>query len=252
MLGNLLKEKLARGEMVYGCFVNLPCPDLVEISGLMGFDFALIDCEHGPIDYATATHMIRAADAAGIPCLVRTPQNVAQVILRYLDAGAVGVQVPQIHGVAEVEAAVRAVKYHPRGARGLAATRAARYGIPRPLPEYVTRANDETMVVVQVETLEAVRNLPAFLEVPGVDVYFVGPSDLSQSMGVPGEVSHPDVQAAVARCVEQIRAAGRVAGTIAIDVEHGKRMRDLGVQYLVPGAARLFISAIRQFMEAMR
>lgn len=252
MRKNPIKEKLARGETVFGCFVNLPSPDLVEISGLIGFDFVLIDCEHGPIDFATMTHMIRAADAAGVPALLRSPQNVAQVILRYLDAGALGIQVPQTNTRAEVEAAVRAVKYRPEGTRGLAAVRAAGYGITQSVSEYVPRANEETMVVVHIESVEAVRNLPEFLTVPGVDVFFLGPTDLSHSMGLPGQVNHPDVQAVLTSCFRQIREAGKVSGTIAFDAAHARQLREMGVQYIVPGAARLFIAACRQFLEGVR
>ncbi|MBI3945861.1 MAG: aldolase [Armatimonadetes bacterium] len=252
MRKNTIKERLARGETVFGCFVNLPSPDLAEISGLVGFDFILIDCEHGPIDFTTMTHMVRAADAAGVPALLRSPQNVAQVILRYLDAGAVGIQVPQTNTRAEVEAAVRAVKYQPHGMRGLAAVRAAGYGVTQTVPEYVPEANRETMVIVQIESMEAVKNLPDLLTVPEVDVFFLGPTDLSHSMGLPGQVNHPDVLAVMAHCFAQIRAAGKVSGTIAIDSAHARRLMDQGVQYIVPGAGRLFVAACREFLGTVR
>jgi len=243
---------LRAGEVVFGCFANFPAPTIVEMCGLLGFDFVLIDCEHGSIAFPQAVHMIRAADSVGIVPFVRTPLNEPQWTMRYLDAGALGIQFPQIRTPEDAQRAVHSVKYHPLGRRGLAAARAANFGLTQPLAEYVAAANRETLVSLHIETLEAVENLPQLLDLEEVDVFFVGPTDLSHALGMPGQVQHEQVQALIQRVFREIRAAGRVAGSIAIDAEQAKRLLEAGVQYIVPGATRLFAQAVRDFFAAVR
>jgi 4-hydroxy-2-oxoheptanedioate aldolase len=173
MQRNPVKEKIRRGEAVVGAFCNIPSPAAVEILGLLGFDFVIIDAEHGIPDLETVEHMIRAAEATGITPLVRIALNLQQNILRYLDAGAMGIQIPLINSAPEAEAVVRAAKYPPMGRRGLAAVRAAGYGIGRPLGEYVRMANEETLVIVQVETVDAVRNAAVIVKVECVYLLFL-------------------------------------------------------------------------------
>jgi 4-hydroxy-2-oxoheptanedioate aldolase len=250
MRKNKTKAKIRSGGVALGCFVNIPAPEVVELCGLVGFDFVIIDAEHGAASYDAVRHMIRAAETVDITPIVRTPMNVAQVILRYLDAGALGVQIPQVLTKQDAELSVQAVKYYPIGRRGLAAARAANYGVTGSVPEYCQQANEETMIVFHIESAQAVENLPEILQTPEIDVFFVGPSDLSQSMGLPGQTTHPDVQAMVARAIKEIRAAGRAAGTIVRSRADVEKFTDMGAQYLANGASQLLVEGARRMLSA--
>lgn len=249
MQKNLTKAKIKAGGVVVGTFLNVNHPRMVELCGYTGYDFIIIDAEHGPADIEVVEDMVRAAEVTGITPLVRIAQNVPQVILRFLDEGAQGAQLPMVNSKAEAEAVVRACKYAPEGARGLAAVRAARYGTMESFPEYVQQANEEIMVVAQVETVQAVNNLQEILSVPGIDVVFVGPTDLAASMGYAGNFNRPEVLEVLYRVLRDIRAAGKAPGTLAIGgVEGSKKLVDLGVQYLVPSATGFMVQAGRKFL----
>ncbi|MBI2856595.1 MAG: hypothetical protein HYX93_07100, partial [Chloroflexi bacterium] len=155
MRANPVKQKLKEGQPVVGVFCSLPAPATVEMVGLMGYDFVIIDAEHGPMSVETCENMVRAADAVGVVPIVRVALNLPQNILRYLDAGALGVQIPMVNTREEAESVVSSTKYPPQGRRGLAGTRASGYGVGMGVEEYVRMANRETLVVVQVETREA-------------------------------------------------------------------------------------------------
>ena len=249
---NLVKEKLRRGSAVIGAFCDLPSPAVVEVAGPVGLDFIIVDAEHGPQDIETVEHMIRAAETSGVTPLVRVGLNLQQHILRYLDAGAMGVQIPMVNTRAEAEAVVNSVKYPPAGRRGLASVRAAGWGLPQPLGEYVGIANRETLVSAQLEATEALSNADAILSVEGVDVVFLGPTDLSASMGFPGQPTHPEVMEAIERVGNKIQAAGKVAGTIARDPDSYERWRRLGFQLLCTGMVNLLASAVRGYVEGCR
>ena len=232
MRTNSMKQKLQQGEAVYGPFLKLSDPALIEIAALAGFDFAIIDSEHGPFSMETAQQLVRSAEARGLTPIVRVPENEPHYILRALDIGAHGVQVPQ---VSTKEAAIRtaeAAKYHPKGDRGVCCfTRAAQYGSIPPAEHFET-SNAEVSVIVHIEGVEGVTNLPEILTVEGLDVIFLGPYDLSQSCGVPGQVDHPSVVEKMEEAVKLSREAGKAVGTYVNTVEAGKRWRDIGVQYV--------------------
>ncbi|MBI4234658.1 MAG: hypothetical protein HY686_09465 [Chloroflexi bacterium] len=252
MRGNLVKEKLQRGEPVVGAFCNIPSPAAVEILGLLGFDYAIIDGEHGIPDLETSEHMFRAAEAVGITPLVRIALNLPQNILRYLDAGAMGVQIPMVNTREDAQAVVNAVKYPPVGRRGLAAVRAAGYGIPRALGEYVQQANQETLVIVQIETRQAVANARGIASVDGVDLVFLGPTDLSSSFGYPGQATHPEVMAAIEQVGKIAREAGKAAGTIARDPAAYEHWRKAGFQYLCTGVTAFMVEGARAYLNGAR
>jgi 4-hydroxy-2-oxoheptanedioate aldolase len=252
MRNNPVKEKILNGGTSYGVFCNLYSPMIVELIGHIGFDFALLDAEHSPIGVESCEHMVRAADSVGIPTFVRIAMNIRQNILRYLDIGTMGVMLPQINTRAEVEAVVEAVKYPPQGRRGLAAVRAADYGLKTSLKEYTIKANKETMVIVQIETTGAVNNIDEFLSVPGVDVFFIGPTDLSASMGYVGEPNHPEVQAMIEKLVSNIRAAGKAAGTIAYTHEALAKAKERGFQFIAHGVIGMINKAGREYLEKAR
>ncbi|MBI4300156.1 MAG: hypothetical protein HY677_03395 [Chloroflexi bacterium] len=252
MRKNVTKAKIKAGETVYGVFCNLYSPAAVEVLGVLGFDFVIIDAEHGPMDVRACEEMIRAADATGVTPIVRVAVSLQQNILRHLDIGALGVQMPMINTKAEAEAVVASVKYPPVGKRGLAAVRANDYGFSGSLGDYVKMANQETLVITHVETMEAVANLPAMLEVEEIDVIFIGPTDLSSSMGYPGQRQHPDVLAMIERLGKQIRAGGKAAGTIASDPMGIAWAKEKGFQYLATGITTLLGQAGRDYLKASR
>jgi 4-hydroxy-2-oxoheptanedioate aldolase len=249
---NQVKSKLAAGEVVVGSFVYVPSAELTEIIGLLGFDFVVVDMEHGPIDTKVAGDMVRAAELAGVTPIIRVTHNAQPLILRALDIGALGVHVPNINETHEAQAAVASVKYPPQGQRGLANVRAARYGLSGSLPEYTAAANQQTMLIAHIEDVRAVENLDALLEVNGIDVYYLGPVDLSASMGIPGQVKDARVSGMVADSIKRIAAAGRTAGCIAADADTARRYVDLGARYIASHAIQFMTKASRQFIEEVR
>ncbi|HKV45592.1 MAG TPA: aldolase/citrate lyase family protein [bacterium] len=211
---NRMKARLLAGRPARGVSVMIPSPQVVEMLGRLGFDWVLIDCEHGTISRESVEEMVRAAEASGITPIARPTGHQAEAILHVLECGALGVQVPHVHTAVDARRVVEAVKYHPLGSRSLAAaTRPAGYGLGVPMAGYVEAANRETLVCVQLEDEEGLRHLDEMLEVEGVDVVFIGPSDLAQSMGYPGRADAPEVQRAMAQAFARIAASGRIAGS---------------------------------------
>lgn len=252
MRKNLTKAKIQAGETAYGVFVNVSNPSLVEIVGHLGFDFALIDAEHGPMGLESCEQMIRAADAVSITPLVRIAMNIQQNILRFLDMGALGVQLPLLNTKEDVENVVRSVKYRPEGRRGLAGVRANNWGLAGLLGEYVQEANRETLVIAQVETLDAVDNLKEILTVPDVDIVFIGPSDLSQAMGYPGQTKHPEVQGLIDRLVKEIHSAGKATGTVAYDAETLKLRKEQDFKFIVYNIVAMIAKSGREYLQLAR
>ena len=252
MRKNLTKEKIKQGKIAYGVFVSMWSPPIVEIIGHIGFDFVILDGEHSPISAESCEHMIRAADCANITPITRIGMNIRQNILRYLDIGALGVLMPQINSKAEVETVIESVKYPPEGKRGLAGVRAANYGLTGSLGDYVKEANQETMVIIQVETMQAVDNLKEILSVPGTDVVFIGPTDLSSAMGYPGQTTHPEVQKMITYLVKEIRAAGKAAGTVAYNLDTLRTCKERGFQYIAYNIAPMLAKSGREYLEVAR
>lgn len=214
VIDNRLKRKLKEGQRTAGAWLQLCSPIAAEIMADAGFDWLLIDMEHGHGDYQTLLAQLQAIEGSGVTPLVRVQGNDAMVIKRVLDLGAHGVVVPWVSGREECAAAVRACKYPPDGIRGMAGShRAAGFG--RFGAEYWKRANAEVLVVVQIETREAVQDVDAMLAVPGVDVAFVGPADLSAALGHVGDPRHPEVVEAIAAVERAARKAGVALGTIS-------------------------------------
>jgi 4-hydroxy-2-oxoheptanedioate aldolase len=214
---NKTKSELSAGHAVFGSEVMFPSPDVVEILGYSGLDFAYIDTEHSSTSLESMAHMIRAAEISGATPLVRLPENprgeYGPQIMRVLDLGAMGVIIPQVDTAEVAEAVVQAVKYHPRGNRGMFdVSRQSGYGFALSGPEYIARANDETLVVVMIESAVGVRNISSILEVPGIDVILIGSSDLSQSLGRPSDLTHPDVVGAIDTVMSAAQTAGVATG----------------------------------------
>jgi 4-hydroxy-2-oxoheptanedioate aldolase len=229
---NNLKEVLKEGKNVFGPFMKFTDPAAVEIMGFAGFDFVIIDAEHGPISMQSAQNMIRAAETANITPVIRVANNDEALILRALDIGAQGIEIPQINSKPQAIKAVRSVKYAPQGERGVCRyVRAANYSSMDKF-EYFKSANNETMIIAHIEGVEGINNLDEILSVPGIDVIFIGPYDLSQSLGIPGEVNNPLVTEKMKEVVSKCRENKVTVGTFADDVETAKSWVSLGVQYM--------------------
>lgn len=210
---NRMKAKMARGEPALGCSLMFPSPQLVEMLGHAGFDWVLLDTEHGSLSPADVEVMAMAADAVGITAIARPRSNAAADIQAMMDRGVAGVQVPHVNSAADARRAVSAVKFGPGAARGLAAgTRPDRWGLGARMPDFAAQANAQSLVCVQIEHQEAVANVDEILKVDGIDVFFIGPSDLSQSMGHPGNPKAPPVADAIEQTLAKIRAAGKAPG----------------------------------------
>jgi len=230
--GMTFPERLRTDRGMIGTFVHIASPELVEIIGHAGFDFVIVDTEHGPFGMETAVNLVRAADAAGIFSVVRVADNRASEICKALDTGADGVLIPQIATEADARAAVQAAKYYPEGQRGVYPyMRGAAYSAEAG-EGFFGRANSETAVLLLVEGLAGVTNLSSIVSVPDVDSIFIGPMDLSQSVGFPGQVDHPAVRQQLQTIIGLAANQGITAGIYDFDVARSGQWMEMGVGFV--------------------
>ena len=228
----LFRERLKTGKALLGPFISLCHPALLEITGLAGYDFAIIDTEHGEISTDRALDMIRAAQLSGVSPIIRVYDNHPELIGKALDMGAEGVQIPMVCDKAGAVAAVSAAKFSPTGSRGCSRfVRAGRYSA-MPKDEFFGASNDRTAVLVQVEGKEGLGNLEEILTVPGIDVLFIGPYDLSASLGVPGQVEHPLLLEAMDKTLAQAKKAGVALGFFVDDIPTAIKWKKRGIRYI--------------------
>lgn len=233
MFENHLKQRLHNGETVIGSFVATGSPDVVEIMALAGFDFAVFDTEHGPMSIESTQHLIRAAQCRGMTPITRVTNAERTTLLRSLDVGAYGVQIPQVDNRQTAQSIVRSIKYAPLGERGVAVPRAADYGLVSPNAlAYFDKANEETLTVIQCESKASLENIEDIVQVPGIDVVFIGPFDLSSSLGIRGQMNHPMMVEALSHVLKTAREAGIAAGVYASSGEQAKTLSEKGFQYI--------------------
>jgi 4-hydroxy-2-oxoheptanedioate aldolase len=250
---NELKRRLASGGLAVGTWCVIPSPDVADILASSGLDFLIIDMEHGPTSYETAQHMAQAAESRGASPLIRVPDDDPAGILRALETGAHGVVVPGVTDPVQAEAIVQAVKYPPRGRRGLSPftrssgfTSAASDKIP-------TQQNEQTLCVLIVEGKEGLAAFGSIAAVPDVDVVYVGTYDLSQVMGHPGQPRHPEVQAAVRSCAQAAARSRVTLGCLVESKEELESARELGVRFLAYSAdCALLAQAAQGIVQAVR
>ena len=252
MQSNLLKKKLKEGKTCFGTFVRLG-PAATEILGYGGWDFAVIDMEHGVFDFPLVEQCIRAAHIAGIPSLVRVAEPNPSHIMRSIDAGAEGVQIPQIESAETAGLVSQAARYFPEGKRGLCSfVRAAQYSAVSP-DDHMATSNREVLTVIHIEGERAVREVEAIIETPGIDVLFLGPWDLSQSLGVPGKTRDPRVVELMEKVIALCRKKGVISGTFVRFVDEAKYWIDRGVQYMMLSTdAGLLLQVSRERLEGLR
>jgi 4-hydroxy-2-oxoheptanedioate aldolase len=254
MRENTLKSRLASGQPSYGMLSPIYDPAVVEVAGRLGFDFYMMDCEHGSGGPVQAEHLVRACETVDITPLVRVRSTDPKLLLQFMDTGMMGVMMPGIMDADDVKRLVEAVKYPPVGRRGIAPVRANDYLFgSMSHGEYVPFSNEQTMVLPQIETMEAVRNLDSLLRVEGVDGFIVGPRDLSMAMGFPDGPAHDEVRALMYRLFDAVHAAGLVVGTTASTgqdartlVEHGANIVLGSINNLLKVGAAEFFNAVRR------
>jgi len=253
MRKNPLKAKLKNGESVLGTFICINSPAIVEIFGYAGFDFVIIDMEHGPFNFETVENMIRAAEASGITPIVRTSSSEETYILRALECGAAGVQVPHVDDAETAKQVIEAAMYYPRGLRGVSPyTKAAQYAAVDP-KTHMDTSNAEVMTIIHIESHRGINNLQAILDAAPVDVVFLGPYDLSQSLGIPGMVDDPKVTENIVRGVKICREKGVATGTFVENPDKAKKWMSLGIQYIAYSVdIGIFMRAAKQIIQNLR
>ncbi len=249
MFYNKLKQTLKDGGTAIGMFITCDSPDIVEVVGLTGFDFIIIDTEHGSLSVETTQNLIRSAELRGITPITRVTEQSETTILRSLDVGAHGIQVPQVNNKSIAEGIVKATKYFPLGNRGLALARASEYGLIDAM-EYFEKSNEETLIVAHCENKQGLDNLEEIVKVPEIDVIFLGPFDMSQSLGIPGQIYHPMIEAAAERVLKLSHSSGKAAGIFVSNGEQAKLRIQQGFQYVALGLdITLFASACKNELK---
>ena len=251
MLRNLAKERIKAGKPIVGAVVHFAAPDFVEMLGFAGLHWVFIDCEHGAMSEESVEGMVRAAEVSGITPIVRPPGDDPHVILRYLDLGAQGLIIPHVETKEDAEAAVRNTKYYPLGERGVGRVRWSKWGTAGSEGELLAQANEMTMIIALVESAKGVENLPGILSVEGIDAILIGPSDLSQSLGLPCQYTHPKVREYVDRIMDTCIAAKKPVG-IGFNngeearkfIQRGGSMVYINENFLIQNACRTYLRTI--------
>lgn len=251
-LSGEFKAKVLARQWVCGTFLNLGSPVTVELAGNSGYDWLLIDHEHGPGGEDTLLHQVQAAAATPAAPIVRIAFNETPRFKRALDVGAHGVMVPLVNTPAEAKAAVAATRYPPRGIRGVAKFhRGAEFGTR--FDEYYAHAHEWLLLVAQIETPEAVHNIAEIAAVDGVDVLFVGPTDLSYNMGIPDQLEHANFKAALQTVAAAAKKSGKAAGILVHNASLIPMCRELGYTFVALGSDGGSAAAgLRQNAAALR
>ena len=236
---NQFKRALGEGRTIFGAWLGSGAPSTAEALGCAGFDFLVVDMEHTPVDAPQLIDLLRAAAGTPAAAVVRMPWNDMVMVKRALDAGAQTVMLPFVQNAEEATRAVAYTRYPPDGVRGVAGShRASRYGT---VPNYLQNADSEICVIVQIETAAALEQLPQIAAVPGIDSIFIGPSDLSASMGLLGDIGNAAVQEKLKQGAKLCRQFGKPSGIIGINPELVARFADYGYNWIAIGSDMAFM-----------
>jgi 2-keto-3-deoxy-L-rhamnonate aldolase RhmA len=248
---NFIRERVLRGEFMAGAWCNLGSSLTVEMAARIGYDWILLDQEHGPGDNLTLLHQMQAAQAGNTAPIVRIAWNEMPRFKRALDLGAMGIMVPYVQNPEEARLAVNSMRYSPEGIRGVASSpRVTGFGLE--FDKYYGEANHKLLTVVQIETGESVANLESIAAVEGVDVLFVGPLDLSVSLNMPGRFDDPAFRKVLATVGEVSRAAGKAAGILLPGPELIEFVHSLGFTFVAAGAdGGMVANGFSRVFEAM-
>ena len=247
---NLTKAKLKQNLPVYGVISTSDDPQLAELFGISGFDYYMLDAEHGLIDPTQAVNVIRACERTDITPLVRIGPKDPKLVLQYLDAGMLGIMMPGLESVEEVKMLVDAVKYQPLGKRGMGISRASAYTAytGTSAPEYIRFSNENTMVIIQFEDEKLLPQFPAMCAVDGVDACIIGPRDLSLNMGFPDGPNHPEVQDVIDKAIAIMKNANISAGITAATRADAAKQVARGANMILAASQILVFSASKEFL----
>ncbi|MBN4053784.1 2-keto-3-deoxy-L-rhamnonate aldolase [Haliea sp. AH-315-K21] len=231
---NKFKAALQGDKRLFGIFLGIPNTSIAELCAGAGFDWLIIDGEHSPFDLQSIMAHLQAMAPYPVSAIVRPVEGQAAIIKQMLDIGAQSLLIPMVDTAEQAEQMVKACKYPPQGIRGLgtAMARAAQWNR---IPDYLHKANDEVCLIVQIETVTALENVDVISAVDGVDAVFIGPSDLSASMGYVGQQDHPEVVKAVCQAIASIKAAGKAAGVLAVKKELIDKYTEAGAKFIGVG-----------------
>ncbi len=249
---NKMKSKLANGEPALGVTLQEVSLQSAEILGLLGFDYINIDCLHSSLNVESVVPMVLAAELRGITTLVRVPENRAEVILPYLDAGVHGIIVAEMDNAETARRLVDAVKFEPEGKRSLASVHASDFGLTEPLAKYAVSANCETMAIGIVESAIGIDNIEEILSTQGLDAVIIGTTDLSKALGVTGQTDHPLMQDAMNKILAVGKKTGKTIGITLKNGEDPKSMINKGFGIIGVHLKALLISAAKKHLSDAR
>ena len=232
-----LRERIQNGDVLIGMFAKFNNCNAVEMVGLAGFDFVIFDTEHANFSRGEIENLIRTADSVGMSSIVRVQETTPEEVLHALDSGADGVQVPGITTIEQAVEVCRSSKYYPEGDRGSSmAQRSAMYGLWDKDEKYFSYANSHSAVVLHVENLEMYEKLDEVVKIPQLDVVFIGPGDLSQAIGKPGQLDDPELAGMIEQIIRKSLAAHKAVGIFCGNVASAKKYIDMGATYIALGS----------------
>lgn len=242
MKKNKIKQMVKEGKNVIGCFSVTNSQANIEVLAAAGYDFVVIDTEHFMMNPETIEHMVTACESAGIASLVRVQENV-DLICRALDCGADGIIVPHVNTREEAELIVETAKYLPQGKRGVCNPRAVLYGVNgiESMQEYYKEANEETMVICQIETKTGVENMEEIVKVEGIDSLFVGPMDLSNTLGIVGQFDHPELKKYIDKALQIGKENNMPMSIMTFNGESTNEFLEKGFQIIAMGCDAIFL-----------
>ena len=253
MKHNPVKEQALRRQPAIGAVIPFPSPELVEFCGHLGFEYAFIDAEHGPIGPPECQALVRACDAVGMSSIVRVPRLDPAVIMTFLQTGAQGIAAPHISTPQEAQALVAAARYYPQGRRSCdVGARASGYNLLEPPADYFARANRELLVAAWIEDAAGLQNLDEILAVPGIDAFCFGFCDLALSLGLPGRHDHPQVQAALKMGWKKVVAAGKILIAEPASLQAAQEMLAHGACLLSTQVLPMLASGVRAYLTGLR
>ncbi|KXS37055.1 MAG: 2,4-dihydroxyhept-2-ene-1,7-dioic acid aldolase [Halomonadaceae bacterium T82-2] len=252
MTENDFKRRLRAGDVLHGIWLGLASPYVADMAATAGFDWLLLDGEHAPNDLQSLLGQLQVMAAHASHPVVRPPTGDPVLLKQYLDIGVQNFLIPMVEDADQAARLVAATRYPPAGIRGVGSVlaRASRWG---EIEDYISRADDEVCLILQVESPAALDNIEAIAAVEGVDGLFIGPADLSAAMGYPGQPDHPAVTRAIDDAIRRIRDAGKAAGIITLDDAQARAWRDAGCTFIGVGVdALLLAGAMRELARRYR
>ena len=247
-----LRERFLSRERVLGMIVNLDSIDLIELLAAFGLDFLVVDCEHSPIGEERLSNMVRAGHGRGVPVFVRVRSGDPATILGVCDIGVDGIIIPHVDDAEQATVSSRAARYPPEGDRGLHPVNPASGWGVTPLADHIRAQNEGITVIVQIETAVAVERVEEIAAVPTVDALMVGPLDLSASLGVAGQIGHPDVKAALDRTFRATAATHAAGGSVVGSADDAADLAARGGTFFIMGVSGILRAAVRREVDLVR